>query len=133
MDLIASAYDFVFTPSGTPYSLWYNPGYVISFFILILIPLVITAIYYQWIGRKTRKYANFPFWIKLLVFNMLIVFILSVTVIGFKVFYATSLGEIPMDVWVFSLWNGTAYSLITFFILSLILKYKSKHNENVPF
>lgn len=133
LSILPDLYELLFTPSSTPYALWYNPGYVIGFFILLIIPLIITTIYYQVVGRKTNAYAKRKSWLILLIVDMLTVFLISTTVIGFKVFYATSISEIPMDVWVFSLWNGSAFSIIMFLLLSIILKIKSTHNEYIPF
>ncbi len=130
-DFIANIYDLLFVPSTTQYNLWYNQGYIFGFIIVLALPFLSTLIYYKLLGRK-RNHANLRSWIITLFFTIVFIYLFSVSIIGFKVFYATKLSEIKSDVYIFAFWN-LCIGVFVYFISSLIIKRWGRNNSRVPF
>ncbi len=124
-------YSLVFNPS-IKYKLWLNGGFTIGFFILFIGTFLGTFIYYVVVGKNTRKYAHLKSWLFSLFSTMIVVFLLSLTMLGFIVFQVPDFESIPIDIWIFSLWNSTLYAIVFFFLFSLIFRQFKGNNRSVP-
>jgi len=135
--MFETIYELIFSPSTDPvnntYQTWVQSGYETGGLILIFTSLIVCAVYYFVFGYKSPKYATIPKWLVSMGISGLLILILSVSLIGFKVFGFQSLGEISGEVWRFSIYN-MIYGFILYFVpLSILIKYASRHCRYTPF
>lgn len=125
-------YEFWFTPEDFDL---FNTGYgyligVISFFI---IPFIFVSIYYLVLGRSTDAYSSITSWLLFGLASSFIVFLITLTIIGFKLKENIALEDFHIEIWIFSIVNGIAYGGLWYFISSLLLNNLSVHSKFIPF
>lgn len=121
-----------FTPEDINlFSLSY--GYMVGFIIFLFFSLLTTVIYYLMIGRSTDSYSKIEYWLLFALLNSLLIFLATLSIIGFKLKENIALEDIHIEIWIFSLINAIGYGLVSYFILSLILNNFSTYNKYTPF
>lgn len=121
-----------FTPEDINlFSLSY--GYMVGFIIFLFFSLLTTVIYYLMIGRSTDSYSKIEYWLLFALLNSLLIFLATLSIIGFKLKENIALEDIHIEIWIFSLINAMGYGLVSYFILSLILNNFSTYNKYTPF
>ena len=126
---------FIFSIKEESYNTWIEDnglmtGFVIMFFTSVLISLI----YYFFLGNKYIQYATLSRWWCFQLINSTLVFVLSTLLIGLYVFpNVDSVLSIPGEVIIFSLLNSTIYSGIFFLIFSLIFNNFSINPRYIPF
>ncbi len=127
--------DFIynwFTPEDIDlFSLSY--GFTIGAIIFLFFSLITTVIYYLMIGRSTDSYKKIEHWLLFGLLNSLLIFLFTLSIIGFKLKENTAFEDIHIEIWIFSFINAIGYGLVTFFILSMVLNNFSIHNKYTPF
>jgi len=121
-----------FTPEDINlFSLSY--GYMVGFIIFLFFSLLTTVIYYLIVGRSTDSYSKIEHWLLFALLNSLLIFLATLSIIGFKLKENIALEDIHIEIWIFSLINAIGYGLVSYFILSLILNNFSTYNKYTPF
>ncbi len=129
MDLI---YEFWFEPEDFDlFTLSY--GYMVGAIIFLAFSILNTVIYYLIIGKSTDAFSSNTVWLIFGLINSVLIFLVTISVIGFKLKENTSLEDIDIEIWIFSIVNAVAYGFISYFILSLILNNFSTHSKFTPF
>jgi hypothetical protein len=85
------------------------------------------------IGRSTDSYKKIEHWLLFGLLNSLLIFLFTLSIIGFKLKENTAFEDIHIEIWIFSFINAIGYGLVTFFILSMVLNNFSIHNKYTPF
>lgn len=109
---------------------WTEEGYAIGFLVLLVSSLLLNAIYYLFLGKRSMKYSTTGKWTLFLFINFLFVFILTLTLETVYIFQL-SFGEIFPKLWIFTFINS-CYALVIFFLLSLIFKRFSIYSKYIP-
>lgn len=125
---------FLFTPSDTQWEPWIRSGFQLSFIVLLAVNIVFAFVYYVVLGRTNDTFATLGKWLLFLTVDSLIVFGLTLFILGYQVFETTAgFSGFPTDVWIFSLINAVPYSVLIFLISSLLLNKLSLHARYIPF
>ena len=109
---------------------WSDIGYTIGFIILMATTLIVSAIYYLLLGRKSMRYSTMGKWSSFLGINFILVFLLTLIIEGISVF-DLAFGDFFIKLWVFTIINAL-YSLVLFFVWSLIFKRFSIFSKYIP-
>ena len=125
-------YELIFTPSYETYQDFVEIGYLTGCFILIIITLLTSGIFYFYFGKISEKYARVGKWFFSLILTILLVFIITVYWISFKIFLIEGWANIPNELWMFSLVNAF-YAGVLFFLISLLFKQFSSQSYKIPF
>jgi hypothetical protein len=112
------------------WSTWTEIGYTIGFLILLISSLIFNTIYYLFLGRRGMRYATTGKWTLFLFLNFFFVFTLTLITETTYIF-ELNFREIFPKLWVFTLINAV-YSLVIFFLLSLIFKRFSVFSKYIP-
>jgi hypothetical protein len=125
---------FLFKPNPNNWGFFYEMGYTSGFIIVFFSSLVISCIFYLGLGRYSGIYAKVGKWFISLLISILIVFILTLVILSSQYFPdVQSIGDIPFDIWIFSILNGTIYTVFWYLIDSIILNNFSLHSRYIPF
>lgn len=109
---------------------WTEIGYTIGFLILFISSAVFNTIFYLYLGKRTINYATTGKWTLFLFLNFFVVFALTL-IIETTYIFELSFGEIFPKLWVFTFLNA-CYSLLFFFLLSLVFKRFSVFSKYIP-
>lgn len=126
---------FLFSIKETSYNIWTEDnGLVTGFIILMLVSSAVSAIYYLVLAKKNIKFATMNWWWLFQFVNTLLVFLLSIVLVGKFVFpESDSFLSIPGEVYIFSILNCTIYSGFFFLVFSLVFNNFSVNPRYVPF
>ena len=112
----------------------WSTGMTFGFLILILISIFFNAVFYLFLGKgKSASFSSIGKWFLFMLINSILIFAVSFSVIAAKVFEVPIGGDTPTCIWIFSLLNGTIYSIVIYFILSLVFNNFSTHSKFIPF
>ena len=128
--MFETIYEWVFIPENYE-AFTQGHGYDYAGWTMVLTSIIIGSIYYFYFGNKSSKYATVPKWSFSLLLNGLLIFIITGNSVGFSAIGVQSFGEIPGEVWIFSIYN-MFYSFIFYFAISLGLKRFSSHAKYTP-
>ncbi|WP_394747107.1 hypothetical protein [Spongiimicrobium salis] len=125
----------LFEPYETDWETWNRTGFFLGFLTLFVTSFIFCLVYYLVLGRGgTKRYASMQYWFLFMLFNSFLNFLLTVILCGFVAFETKGdLGSIVMDIWRFSLWNGTAYAILFYLFWSLVFNRFSIHHKYIPF
>ena len=126
METFYSIFD---NPNRNP--LWWSSGYLIGFLILIFSTILLTSVFYLYLGRRNSSFSSKGKWFLFLVFNILVVGLCSLFIINNVVFEEPE-GFNP-EVGLFAIINGTIYAIVFFFVFSMIFNNFSLFSRFVPF
>ncbi len=125
------------------YDFWHVPidfdlyvlsfGYTVAALLLLFSTIIVAAIYYLWLGKSTDSYANIGSWFVFGLINMVLIFILTLSILGFKLKENTSIAEIETEIWIFSVVNAFIYGFIFYLIVSILMNSSSKYSKYIPF
>ncbi|MFO7657166.1 MAG: hypothetical protein R6W78_08870 [Bacteroidales bacterium] len=125
-------YDFWFTPEE--YELFvFSYGFLAGALILIFSTLIVSSIYYLWLGRVTDSFSRIGKWFLFGIINSILILILCISIIGFRIGEYTQLSAIHIDIWMFSIVNGLIYGFIFYLIVSILMNNFSKYSKYIPF
>jgi hypothetical protein len=128
---------------GTIYEFWFDPedidlfyqgyGFLVGALSFFIIPFIFASIYYLVLGRNTDAYSSITSWLLFGLASSLIVFLITLTIIGFKLKENIALEDFHIEIWIFSIVNGIAYGGLWYFISSLLFNNLSVHSKFIPF
>ena len=125
---------FWFVPTNGTFKVFtIEHGFLISFLILFFTSLIFSLIYYLILGRSTDRYSNIGSWLVFGAINMLVVFLVTLSILAFGLGESISISSIHLDYWIFSVVNGLIYGFIMYFIISILLKRISLYSKYIPF
>jgi len=109
---------------------WNDIGYTVGFIILFATSLLVSAIYYLILGRKSMRYSTMGRWFLFGGVNFITVFVLTLIIEGISVFNLV-FGEFFIKIWVFAIVNAL-YSFVLYILLSLVFKRFSIFSKYIP-
>ncbi len=112
------------------WDVWDEKGYLIGFIILLVTSLVITAVYYLYLGRKSMRFSTVGKWFLFSVVNFILVFVITLIIEGLTIF-ELSFGSFYFEIWLFAIINSF-YAFVFYILLSLIFKRLSVFSKFIP-
>ena len=126
---------FLFEPNSNNFATWMQIGFIRGFIILIGISFLSTIVYYLLLGKISSKHSKNSRWLLFMVLNCVFVLVCSLIITNMVIppMDETAILGFSQDVWVFSLFNGTLYAILFYFIFSLLLNSFSIYSKYIPF
>jgi hypothetical protein len=112
------------------WDVWTDTGYTTAFIILVTTSLIVSAIYYLLLGRISMRYSTMGKWFLFSMINLMLVFILTITIEGILIFDLVIGGFFP-KLWIFTIINSI-YSFVLYLLLSLVFKRFSIFSKFIP-
>ena len=112
------------------WDIWDEKGYTTGFIILIVTSILITTIYYLYLGRTSMSYSTLGKWFLFGTLNSIFIFLITLIVEGLTIFNL-QFSEFAYSIWIFSLINAI-YAFILYIILSLVFKRFSIFSKFIP-
>ncbi|WP_040248042.1 hypothetical protein [Psychroserpens mesophilus] len=112
------------------WDVWTDTGYTTAFIILVTTSLIVSAIYYLLLGRISMRYSTMGKWFLFSMINLMLVFILTITIEGILIFDLV-FGEFFPKLWIFTIINSI-YSFVLYLLLSLVFKRFSIFSKFIP-
>ncbi|MCK8480917.1 hypothetical protein [Psychroserpens algicola] len=112
------------------WDVWTDTGYITAFIILVTTSIIVSAIYYLLLGRISMRYSTMGNWFLFSMINLILVFILTITIEGILIFDLV-FGEFFPKLWIFTFINSF-YSFVLYLLLSLVFKRFSIFSKFIP-
>lgn len=112
------------------WDVWVDKGYSAGFIILLTTSLIINAIYYIVLGRKSMRFSTMGKWFLFGFINFVLIFFITLVVEGITVFDLT-FGDFFLKIWIFTIINAF-YGFVLYALLSLLFKRFSIFSKFIP-
>lgn len=112
------------------WQIWDEKGYSAGFIILLTTSLIINAIYYIVLGRKSMRFSTMGKWFMFGFINFALIFLITLVVEGITIFDLT-FGEFYYEIWLFTIINAL-YGFVLYALLSLFFKRFSIFSKFIP-
>ncbi|WP_346882855.1 hypothetical protein [uncultured Algibacter sp.] len=120
---------FLFEDLGN-WDVWVDKGYSAGFIILLTTSLIINAIYYIVLGRKSMRFSTMGKWFMFGFINFALIFLITLVVEGITIF-DLAFGEFHYEIWLFTIINAF-YGFVLYTVLSLLFKRFSIFSKFIP-
>lgn len=112
------------------WDVWVDKGYSAGFIILLTTSLIINAIYYIVLGRKSMRFSTMGKWFMFGFINFALIFLITLVVEGITIF-DLAFGEFHYKIWLFTIINAF-YGFVLYTVLSLLFKRFSIFSKFIP-